>query len=114
MFEDIVLVRMTSDINKAPAERYAYPNALVGLYRMVSSEGLSSLFRGLVPNTIRATLMNASQLATYDIAKEGLMATGVFQEGTLLHFSASFVAGTVATTVCSPAEYVIKTLEILC
>jgi dicarboxylate transporter 10 len=101
---DIILVRMTSDLNKPPAERFNYPNALVGLYRMVSTEGVTSLFRGLTPNCIRAVLMSASQLATYDIAKDGLLASGLYQEGTWLHFSASFVAGTVATTVCAPAE----------
>lgn len=95
---------MTSDINKAPANRYHYPNALVGLYRMVSKEGVVALFRGVTPNCIRAVLMNASQLATYDVAKDGLLASGMYQEGTWLHFSASFIAGTVATTVCAPAE----------
>lgn len=103
---DIVLVRMTSDINKKPNERYQYRNALVGLYRMVTNEGVGSVFRGVLPNTIRAVLMNASQLATYDLAKEGLLATGFFKEGTTLHFSASLIAGTVATTVCSPADVV--------
>lgn len=103
---DIVLVRMTSDINKKPAERYNYSNALAGLYRMVKSEGIPSLFRGVAPNTVRAILMNASQLATYDLAKDALLATGHYKEGTWLHFSASFVAGTVATTVCSPADVV--------
>ncbi|MCO5585507.1 hypothetical protein L7F22_039440 [Adiantum nelumboides] len=103
---DIVLVRMTSDINKKPADRYNYSNALTGLYKMVQKEGVGSLFRGVAPNTIRAILMNASQLATYDLAKDALLATGYYKEGTWLHFSASFVAGTVATTVCSPADVV--------
>lgn len=95
---------MTSDINKEPAKRYGYPNAITGLFRMVANEGLPALFRGVVPNCIRAVLMNASQLATYDLAKDGLLASGMYTEGTWLHFSASFIAGTVATTVCAPAE----------
>ena len=95
---------MTSDINKKPAERFNYPNALVGLYRMVAKEGVAALFRGVTPNCVRAVLMNASQLATYDLAKDGLLASGFYNEGTWLHFSASFIAGTVATTVCAPAE----------
>ncbi len=99
---DILLVRMTSDVNRKPADRYNYPNAITGLIRMTREEGVGSLFRGLGPNTVRAVLMNASQLATYDVFKNLLLGSGYFHEGTALHFSASFMAGTVATTVCSP------------
>lgn len=103
---DVLLVRMTSDVNKPPAERYNYPNAISALVRMTRDEGVGSLFRGLGPNTVRAVLMNASQLATYDVFKNLLLTSGYFSEGTLLHFSASFMAGTVATTVCSPADVI--------
>ncbi|PWN52151.1 mitochondrial carrier [Violaceomyces palustris] len=103
---DIILVRMTSDVNKPPDQRYAYRNSIQGLHRMVVQEGASSLLRGLNPNLVRAVLMNASQLATYDFFKTKLVATGLLEEGTALHFSASFLAGTVATTVCSPADVV--------
>lgn len=103
---DILLVRMTSDVNRKPADRYGYPNAITGLIRMTREEGIASLFRGLGPNTVRAVLMNASQLATYDVFKNALLNTGYFKEGTGLHFTASFMAGTVATTVCSPADVI--------
>ncbi|KAJ1027403.1 hypothetical protein NDA18_003409 [Ustilago nuda] len=103
---DILLVRMTSDVNKKPADRYNYPNAISGLVRMTKEEGVGSLFRGLGPNTVRAVLMNASQLATYDVFKNLLLGSGYLCEGTALHFSASFMAGTVATTVCSPADVI--------
>lgn len=103
---DILLVRMTSDVNKKPADRYAYGNAITGLLRMTREEGVGSLFRGLGPNTVRAVLMNASQLATYDTFKNVLLTSGMFTEGTPLHFSASLMAGTVATTVCSPADVI--------
>ncbi|KAJ1593288.1 hypothetical protein NDA11_006866 [Ustilago hordei] len=103
---DILLVRMTSDVNKKPADRYNYPNAISGLVRMTKEEGVGSLFRGLGPNTVRAVLMNTSQLATYDVFKNLLLGSGYLCEGTALHFSASFMAGTVATTVCSPADVI--------
>lgn len=103
---DILLVRMTSDVNKPKEQRYNYRNAISGLVRMTKDEGIASLFRGLGPNTVRAVLMNASQLATYDVFKSALLGSGYFNEGTTLHFSASFMAGTVATTVCSPADVI--------
>ncbi|TIB36020.1 hypothetical protein E3P86_02584 [Wallemia ichthyophaga] len=103
---DIVLVRMTSDATKPAAERKGYRNALHGTFRMTKDEGVKTLFRGLGPNTVRAILMNASQLASYDYFKRSLMTFVEMEEGLPLHFSASFLAGTLATTVCSPADVI--------
>ncbi|TIC17188.1 cysteine proteinase [Wallemia mellicola] len=106
LLEDIILVRMTSDATKPAAERMGYRNALHGLFRMTKDEGINSLFRGLGPNTVRAILMNASQLASYDYFKRSLVDYAEMEEGLPLHFSASFLAGTLATTVCSPADVI--------
>lgn len=103
---DVLLVRMTSDVLKPKQDRFGYSNAISGVFRMSKEEGIASLFRGLVPNITRAILMNASQLATYDLFKNSLLSSGYFKEGTPLHFSASLLAGTVATTVCSPADVI--------
>ena len=75
---------------------------------MVREEGLGSLFRGVWPNSTRAVLMTASQLASYDIFKKELRERFGMANGLGLHFSASFMAGFVATTVCSPVD-VVKT-----
>jgi solute carrier family 25 (mitochondrial dicarboxylate transporter), member 10 len=71
---------------------------------MIRDEGASSLTRGMGPNVVRAILMNASQLASYDWFKSQLIQGGYMNDGIGLHFTASFAAGTVATTVCSPAD----------
>ena len=73
---------------------------------MVKEEGVSSLGRGVGPNVVRAILMNASQLASYDWFKSELLKTAYFEDNILCHFTASFAAGTVATTVCSPADVI--------
>ena len=104
---DIILVRMTSDSFRPIEQRFNYPGPLVGLWRIVHEEGVSALFRGAFPNTLRAVLMNSSQLASYDLFKELLRHTGYLQDGSLPHYLlASLLAGTVATTICSPAECV--------
>jgi dicarboxylate transporter 10 len=103
---DVLLVRMTSDVLKPKEQRFGYSNALSGVAVMAREEGVGSLFRGIVPNVTRAVLMNASQLATYDLFKTALLDSGYYKEGTWLHFSSSFLAGTVATTVCSPADVI--------
>ncbi|KIL58065.1 hypothetical protein M378DRAFT_171031 [Amanita muscaria Koide BX008] len=101
---EIVMVRLQGDFAKAPEKRFNYNHSVDALFRMVREEGVSSLARGVGPNVFRAILMNASQLASYDFFKAELLKTGYFQDNIACHFTASFAAGTVATTVCSPAD----------
>ncbi|PIL27005.1 transporter [Ganoderma sinense ZZ0214-1] len=101
---EIIMVRLQGDFAKPPEKRLNYKNCIDGLFRMVREEGVSSLARGVGPNVFRAVLMNASQLASYDFFKAELLKTGYFQDNIYLHTTASFAAGTVATTVCSPAD----------
>ena len=61
---DVVLVRMQADATKPAAERYGYKNCVDGLVKIVRSEGVGALARGLTPNVVRASLMNASQLGS--------------------------------------------------
>ncbi|KAL5521235.1 hypothetical protein ACEPAG_9158 [Sanghuangporus baumii] len=103
---EIIMVRMQGDFAKPPEKRLNYKHSLDGLYRMVRDEGVSSLGRGVGPNVFRAILMNASQLASYDYFKAELLKTKYFEDNIYCHFTASFAAGTVATTVCSPADVI--------
>jgi solute carrier family 25 (mitochondrial dicarboxylate transporter), member 10 len=66
---------------------------------LVREEGFKSLSRGLVANTSRGVLMTAGQLASYDEFKKLLMKTGVMKDNLATHFTASFMAGFVATTM---------------
>ncbi|TNY19020.1 mitochondrial carrier [Rhodotorula diobovata] len=105
---DVILVRMTADAGRPAEKRLGYKHCFDGVFRIVREEGAGALFRGVGPNCARAMLMNASQLATYDTFKGMLMSTGFFKEGLALYFASSFMAGTVATTICAPFD-VIKT-----
>ncbi|GBE84133.1 Mitochondrial dicarboxylate transporter [Sparassis crispa] len=101
---EIMMVRLQGDHAKPPEKRLNYKNCIDGLIRMVREEGASSLTRGIGPNVFRAILMNASQLASYDFFKHELLKTRYFEDNITVHVAASFAAGTVATTVCSPAD----------
>lgn len=104
---DVVLVRMTGDLYRNPSERFNYRGAISGLVRILREEGSKTLFRGVSPNVVRAVLMNSSQLASYDFFKDLLRSTGYLTPGTLTHYlCSSLLAGTVATTICSPADVV--------
>ncbi|KAI9640077.1 Mitochondrial dicarboxylate transporter [Ciborinia camelliae] len=105
---DVLNVRMQHDAALPVKQRRNYKNAVDGLVRMTKEEGWKSLFRGVWPNSMRAVLMTASQLASYDGFKQLLVGHTPMEDGLATHFTASFMAGFVATTVCSPVD-VIKT-----
>lgn len=105
---DVLNVRMQHDASLPRAERRNYKNAIDGIIRMTREEGFRSIWRGVGANSIRASLMTASQLASYDGLKRALLAHTSLDDNLTTHFTASFLAGFVATTVCSPVD-VIKT-----
>jgi len=105
---DVLNVRMQHDAALPVDKRRNYKNAIDGLVRMTREEGWRALFRGVGANSMRAVLMTASQLASYDGFKRVLLEKTNLEDNLTTHFSASFLAGFVATTVCSPVD-VIKT-----
>lgn len=106
---DIVNVRMQGDAALAPEKRRNYKHAVDGMLRMAREEGgLKAWFRGVGPNSVRAAIMTASQLASYDVFKKMILGLTPLEDGLTTHFSASFLAGVVAATVTSPVD-VIKT-----
>ncbi|KAI4712610.1 hypothetical protein J4E89_002878 [Alternaria sp. Ai002NY15] len=105
---DILNVRMQHDAALPKEKRRGYKNAIDGIIRMSREEGVASLWKGVWPNSSRAVLMTVGQLATYDGFKRVLLNYTPLQDNLATHFSASFLAGFVATTICSPVD-VIKT-----
>ncbi|CAN3369327.1 mitochondrial dicarboxylate transporter [Diutina catenulata] len=105
---DVVNIRMQNDKALPLDQRRNYRNVVDGLYRITTTEGVGSLFRGLAPNLTRGVLMTASQVVTYDLAKDFLVKLHMDPAKKSTHFSASLLAGLVATTICSPAD-VVKT-----
>ncbi|KAH8677348.1 putative mitochondrial dicarboxylate protein [Xylariales sp. PMI_506] len=103
---DVTNVRMQQDSALPAAQRRGYRNGLDGMFRMLREEGPRSWFRGVWPNSVRAALMNAGQLASYDTFKGLLLAHTPLGDTTATHFTASFLAGFVATTVCSPVDVI--------
>lgn len=105
---DIVNIRMQNDRSLPLEKQRQYRNALDGIVRIAREEGFQSLFRGVAPNMSRGILMTASQMVSYDEFKRLLLAMGLPEDARYTHFSASLLAGLVATTICSPVD-VVKT-----
>ncbi|KAI0392484.1 mitochondrial carrier domain-containing protein [Xylariaceae sp. FL0594] len=101
---DVVNVRMQQDAALPGPHKRRYRHGLDGMLRMARTEGISSWFRGVWPNSARAALMNAGQLASYDTFKAMLMTYTPLGDTTTTHFASSLLAGFVATTICSPVD----------
>jgi dicarboxylate transporter 10 len=99
---------MQHDAALAVSQQRNYKHAVDGMLRITREEGWRALFRGVWPNSFRAALMTASQLASYDGFKSLLLHKARMADDLQTHFVASVAAGFVATTVCSPVD-VLKT-----
>jgi solute carrier family 25 uncoupling protein 8/9 len=103
---DVVKVRMQAQSRGTGAVKY---NSSIHAYQTIyRSEGIRGLWKGLGPNILRNSVVNAAELVCYDTIKELLLSYGIFRDGLPCHFSAAFSAGFCATLVSSPID-VVKT-----
>ena len=68
--------------------------------------GMTGFYNGLQASVLRAMILNATQLGTYDHIKHFLINTGLLGEGSAVHFASSIVAGVVMATSTSPPDLI--------
>ncbi|KAK1631457.1 hypothetical protein QYE76_005772 [Lolium multiflorum] len=104
---DVAMVRMQADGRLPAAERRNYRSVAHAIARIARDEGVRSLWRGSSLTVHRAMIVTASQLATYDQAKEAILSRrGPAADGLATHVAASFAAGLVAAAASSPVDCV--------
>ncbi|KAG5226618.1 Energy production and conversion [Salix suchowensis] len=104
----VTMVRMQADGRLPIENRRNYKSVVDALSQMSKQEGVASLWRGSSLTVNRAMIVTASQLASYDQAKEMILEKGLLSDGIGTHVAASFVAGFVASVASNPID-VIKT-----
>ncbi|CAI7745336.1 unnamed protein product [Closterium sp. NIES-54] len=105
---DMAMVRMQADGRLPLEQRRNYKGALDAIARIRREEGSAALWRGCGPTVYRAMAVTAGQLATYDQAKESLIAGGYMKEGLGAHTVAAFTAAIFASLASNPFD-VVKT-----
>ncbi|CAH1793748.1 unnamed protein product [Owenia fusiformis] len=105
---DMVNVRMQNDIKLPKEQRRNYKHAIDGLYRVYLERGVQGLFKGVTMASSRAVLMTVGQISFYDQIKVLLLTTKYFDDNVITHFSASTMAGGIATAMTQPLD-VMKT-----
>ncbi|KAJ6370314.1 hypothetical protein OIU76_028564 [Salix suchowensis] len=108
---DVAMVRMQADGRLPIENRRNYKSVVDALSQMSKQEGVASLWRGSSLTVNRAMIVTASQLASYDQAKEMILEKGLLSDGIGTHVAASFVAGFVAGFVASVASNPIDVIK---
>ncbi|KAK8699754.1 hypothetical protein V6N13_115832 [Hibiscus sabdariffa] len=106
---DLVKVRMQADgrlISKGLQPRYNGP--FDAFKKIVASDGIGGLWKGVLPNIQRAFLVNMGELACYDHAKRFVINNQISDDNIYAHTLASIMSGLSATTLSCPAD-VVKT-----
>ncbi|MCL7028084.1 hypothetical protein MKW94_001498 [Papaver nudicaule] len=106
---DLVKVRMQADgrlMRQGLQPRYT--GIFDALNKIVKTEGVGGLWRGVVPNMQRAFLVNMGELACYDHAKRFVIGKQVCDDNIYAHTLASTMSGLAATALSCPAD-VVKT-----
>ncbi|CAH1238580.1 mitochondrial dicarboxylate carrier-like [Branchiostoma lanceolatum] len=105
---DMVNVRMQNDMKLPPELRRNYRHVFHGWRCVVAEEGVKGLFSGVTMASSRAILVTVGQIAFYDQFKQMLLSTSFMKDNIVTHFTASFLAGGVATAMTQPVD-VMKT-----
>jgi len=100
---EVALVRMQADGSVPVDQRRGYRNVVDAIFRVAREEGVATLWRGVGPTVVRGMVVSATQLGTYDQAKEVLEeAAGL--SGVPLHLSSSLVSGFVYCVASLPLD----------
>lgn len=100
---DLIKVRM-----QAGGHNPRYAGIFDAFSKVVRSEGILGLWRGVFPNAQRAFLVNMGELSCYDQTKHFIIDKQICGDNTYAHTMASVASGLVSTTLSCPAD-VIKT-----
>lgn len=106
---DLVKVRMQADgrmVSKGLQPRYSGP--FDAFKKIIQTEGVGGLWKGVFPNVQRAFLVNMGELACYDHAKCFVIQNQIAGDNIFAHTLASIMSGLSATALSCPAD-VVKT-----
>ena len=93
---DLIMIQM------AASKQFPPPTMAEVAKKVIASEGIAGLYKGIGTTVVRAGVLGATKMATYDVVKTEMRNRGI-KEGPGLVFSASVVTGLAITITTSPA-----------
>ena len=103
---DLVKTRMQEKGNP-------HRTSLATIRQVLQSHGVQGLWVGTMPAMVRASVLTATQCATYDEAKKAFKRMTGVQDGLMVQLGAGLMSGLVTTTVTAPVD-VVKTNLFAC
>lgn len=99
---DLAKVRLQADVSGT-----AHGGTRDILKRVYAQEGgWAGLWQGWGPNTLRAGVLTASQVPSYDHIKHSILNAGLMQEGLPLHMVCSTAAGFISALTTTPVDLI--------
>lgn len=99
---------MQSEGRLAAGQKPRYSGVFNAYATIIRTEGVRGLWTGVGPAILRNSVINATELASYETAKEALIYKFGFSDGLHTHFGAGAAAGLMATIIGNPVD-VVKT-----
>jgi hypothetical protein len=89
-------------IQMASSKQFPPPTMVQVVKSVIANEGIAGLYKGIGTTVVRAGVLGATKMATYDVVKTEMRKMG-YKEGPSLVFSASVITGLAITITTSPA-----------
>uniref|UniRef100_A0A3Q3WR87 Dicarboxylate carrier UCP2 n=1 Tax=Mola mola TaxID=94237 RepID=A0A3Q3WR87_MOLML len=106
---DVVKVRFQAQVSLPESGSVKRYSSTIEAYKTIArEEGIKGLWKGCLPNIARNSIVNCSELVTYDIVKELILKHHLMTDNMPCHLTAAFAAGFCTTMVASPVD-VVKT-----
>jgi len=103
---EVVKIRMQAQARSSKTKRL-YSSTL-NAYKQLFEGGFRSAWQGFGVNATRMSVVNMSELVTYDVIKELILEYGFLKNNIYCHFTSAFIGGLVTTILASPID-VVKT-----
>jgi len=105
---DLVKIRLQAEGKLPPGVARRYNGTIDAFSKILRNEGVVGFWKGVGPNIVRNSIINAAELATYDQVKQTVLANKWMEDGVPAHLVCGTAAGFCATVFGSPAD-VLKT-----
>jgi hypothetical protein len=101
------IIANPTDIVKVKIQASTLNSSLFQVIRNIyKTDGVFGFYRGGFPSSIRAIILTASQLPSYEFSKSFIKEYNFLQESIQLHFVCSMFAGLVCATTTAPIDLV--------
>jgi len=83
-----------------------YKNAYAAFQSILKEEGVLGFYRGVVPTMLRASVLAAAELATYDVLKE-IISKALNRDGSsvVIHMITAFISSIISCFVSCPFDF---------